>query len=165
MPTFDFTFTVRAPLSAVADLHRDTRNLQRLTPPPIRVQIQRADPLAEGSISEFTLWFGFLPLRWIARHTDVTLQNGFRDTQIQGPMQKWVHTHTFSSMDDSVTRIHEHIEYEYVKGPRGLLSRLLFTPSGLWLNFCYRRLAMRRLLENTAAPDTRIGRQPATPRE
>jgi len=144
---FDFTFMVRAPRSAVADLHRDTHALQWLTPPPIRVRIHSVEPLAEGSVSDFTLWFGFLPIHWIARHSNVDSQHGFTDTHVRGPMKRWVHTHTFSEEGAELTRITEHIEYEHFSGARGLLSRLLFTRIGLQLTFCYRRMATRRRLE------------------
>lgn len=55
--SFDFTITIRASLAAVADFHHDARALKRLTPPPIFVQLHRVEPLAEGSIVDFTLWF------------------------------------------------------------------------------------------------------------
>ena len=148
---FDFTFTVRAPLTAVADLHRDTRALTWLTPPPVRVRIRHVEPLAEGSIADFTLWFGFLPIHWTASHSNVHYEHGFTDTQVRGPMKRWVHTHTFTDEGGGLSRITEHIEYEHFPGARGLLSRLLFTPFGLWLTFCYRRYATRRLRDKRSA--------------
>src|SRR5579871_2655391 len=146
MPTFDFTFTIRAPLAAVAALHRDTHALQRLTPPPIRVRIHQVEPLAEESISDFTLWFGCLPIHWTARHSKVDPEHGFTDTQIRGPMKRWVHTDTFAEAGSGITSITEHIEYEHYNDARGILSRLLFTPIGLRLTFWFRRFAMQRLL-------------------
>ena len=151
MRRFDYTFLVRAPLSAVAELHRDTHALQWLTPPPVRVQIHYVEPLAEGSTSDFTLWFGFLPIRWTARHSSVDAEHGFTDTQVHGPMQHWVHTHTFSEAGEGCSRVTEHIEYEHFSGAKGLLSRLLFTPIGLRLTFWYRRFATCRRLEKRNA--------------
>jgi hypothetical protein len=43
------------------------------------------EPLAEGSISDFTLWFGPLPIRWTARHSHIDPLHGFTDTQVRGP--------------------------------------------------------------------------------
>lgn len=157
MRTFDFTFTVRASLLAVADLYRDTHALQWLTPPPVWVRIHHVEPLAEGSVSDFTLWFVILPIRWIARHSNVDAEHGFTDTQVRGPMKHWVHTHTFSEEDGGLSRITEHIEYDHFSGARGLLSRLLFTPLGLRLTFCYRRFATRRLQEKRNAHAIQIG--------
>ncbi len=64
--SFDYQFTVPAPLAAVAAFHHDARILPRLTPPPMRVQLHRVDPLGEGALADFTLWFGPLPVRWVA---------------------------------------------------------------------------------------------------
>jgi hypothetical protein len=80
MPTFDFTFTVNAPLADVREFHRDTSALKRLTPPPTIVQLHDVEPLGEGSVSRFTLWVGPLPLRWTAVHRDVS-ERGFTDVQ------------------------------------------------------------------------------------
>lgn len=88
MPVFDTSFTVPAPLQKVAEFHRDTRALKRLTPPPVFVQIHSMEPLAEGSRSVFTMWFGPLPLRWTAIHSNVDTMHGFTDTQEKGPAAK-----------------------------------------------------------------------------
>jgi ligand-binding SRPBCC domain-containing protein len=147
MSTFEFSFTVHASLAAVSDFHHDTRALRRLTPPPIFVQLHRVDPLAEGSVSEFSLWFGPLPVRWRALHTNVDPQRGFTDTQVSGPMRHWRHSHTFKDLGDGQVRVIEHIDYEHGRGWRGLLSHLLFAPIGLRFLFFYRKLATRRALE------------------
>ena len=71
MPTFDFRFTIEAPLADVAAFHNDTRVLKRLTPPPILVQLHTFEPLGQVSIAEFTLWLGPLPGRWVAVQSQV----------------------------------------------------------------------------------------------
>ena len=147
MPTFDFTFTVRAPLVAVADFHRDTRALKRLTPPPIFMQLHKVEPMAEGSISDFTLWFGPVPLRWVAVHSNVDPQRGFTDTQARGPLKRWRHTHSFTAESSDVTRVKEHIEYEHHGGVRGLFTRLMFGRLGLLALFTARKFVTRRALE------------------
>jgi ligand-binding SRPBCC domain-containing protein len=143
MPSFDYTFTVRAPLSAVAEFHRNTRALKRLTPPPVFVRLHRVEPPGEGSVSEFTMWFGPFPTRWVAVHSDVDPLHGFTDTQTEGPLKRWVHTHRFTGESDGLTRIHEHIEYQHHGGLRGLFTRLLFSPPALWGLFTYRRFVTR----------------------
>lgn len=149
MPVFDFSFTVGAALARVAGFHHDTRALKQLTPPPIFVQIHRLEPLGNGSVSEFTLWFGPLPIHWVAVHSNVDPRRGFTDTQQQGPLKQWAHTHTFSAISPTETRISEHIEYEHFPGWRGLLSRLLFPTIGLTLLFHYRKWVTRRAVEST----------------
>jgi ligand-binding SRPBCC domain-containing protein len=147
MPVFDYRFTVAAPLAAVRDFHRDTRALKRLTPPPTFVQLHSIEPLAEGSVSRFTLWVGPLPLRWTAVHRDVS-DRGFTDVQAEGPAAKWEHTHQFVPLDAGTTEVREHIEFEHWPGLRGLLTRILFSRPNLLLMFTYRRLVTRLCLRS-----------------
>ncbi len=145
MPVFDFRFTVAAPLEAVQEFHADTRALKRLTPPPTIVQLHSIEPMAEGSVSLFTLWVGPLPLKWRAVHRDVT-ELGFTDVQESGPAKKWEHTHTFKELTPGSTEIHEHIEYEHKSGFWGIVTRLLFNKPSLYITFTYRKLATRWFL-------------------
>ncbi len=147
MAIFETSFSVNAPLSAVAAFHRGTEVLKQLTPPPIIVQLHKVERLAEGSRSEFTLWFGPCPVHWIALHSQVDELHGFTDTQIRGPMAVWQHTHHFEALDAGVTGISEHIVYAYPSGWRGLWARLVFTPLGLRLSFAYRAWMTRRLIQ------------------
>jgi ligand-binding SRPBCC domain-containing protein len=142
MPVFDYAFTVTAPLEAVRDFHRDTRALKRLTPPPVFVQLHRIEPLAEGSVSEFTLWVGPLPLRWTAVHRGVS-DRGFTDVQASGPAAKWEHTHSFVPLDAGRTQIREHIEFEHKPGAIGIVTRILFAKPNLLGMFFYRSLVTR----------------------
>jgi ligand-binding SRPBCC domain-containing protein len=145
MPIFKTSFTVNAPLKAVVAFHADTSALKILNPPFIIVQLHRVDPMAENSISEFTLWMGPLPIRWRAVHSDVG-PNGFTDTLEKGPMPFWRHTHRYEAIDADTTQIHEYIEYEYPSGWRGLTSRILFGRLGLTALFAYRKWATRHAL-------------------
>ncbi len=149
MSVFEFTFTVHAPLQAVREFHHDTSALKRLTPPPTIVQLQDVEPLAEGSVSRFTLWVGPLPLRWKAVHRGVS-EYGFTDIQAEGPARKWEHKHTFTPLSEDITEIHEHIEYEHKEGFWGIVTRLLFARPNLYLMFTYRKLATRWHLRRLA---------------
>jgi ligand-binding SRPBCC domain-containing protein len=144
--SFEHSFTVRAPAAAVSAFHHDTRALRRLTPPPIFVQLRHVEPLAEGSVSRFTLWFGPLPVPWTAVHSGVS-ERGFTDTLANGLLKRWVHTHRFTPQGPRATRVTEQIEYEHRSGWRGLLSHLLFAPPGLRFLFGYRSWVTRRALE------------------
>lgn len=143
MPVFDYRFTVNAPLAAVRDFHHDTSALKRLTPPPTIVQLHEIEPLGEGSVSQFTLWVGPLPLRWTAVHRGVS-ERGFTDVQTSGPALKWEHTHTFTPLSADVTEIQEHIEYEHKNGFWGIVTRILFARPNLNVMFAFRKWVTRR---------------------
>jgi len=155
MPVFDSSFVVDAPLEAVRDFHHDTSALKRLTPPPTIVRLHTIEPLAEGSVSTFTLWVGPLPLRWKAVHRDVS-DRGFTDVQASGPAAKWEHTHSFVPLADGRTEIREHIEFEHKRGPWGLVTRLLFSWPNLRLMFAYRAWITRRCLRRVT-PTGKLG--------
>lgn len=154
MPTFDYKFTVAAPLTAVSQFHHDTSVLKTLTPPPIFAQIHHFDPLADGAKADFTLWFGPVPVRWQAVHTNVS-ERGFTDTQVSGPLKSWQHTHTFTPVAKNKTEIHEHIEYQYQDGWRGLVNRLFFGKLGLWGLFTARKFITRYHLSDKIPAELR----------
>jgi ligand-binding SRPBCC domain-containing protein len=146
MPEYSHEFIVNAPIERVAQFHHDTRALKWLSPPPILVQFHRVDPLGEGSIAEFTLWLGPLPIRWKALHEGVTPGLGFSDIQVKGPFKSWKHRHDFAQLDDGHTRVTDTIEAEHSNHLIwSLVSRLM------WLNlpilFAYRAWQTRRLCE------------------
>ena len=151
MSNFQYSFSVNEKLEHVRNFHSDPRALKDLTPPPIFLSIHQIEPLAEGSNSKFTLWFGPLPIRWHAQHKNVN-DSGFTDVQISGPMRTWEHSHRFESVSANETVIHEHIEYQHFYGLRGLFTRLLFCKPGLYLLFTARKFLTRMHLRGKKEP-------------
>ena len=143
MPVFNYRFRVQASLESVSEFHFQTGILKKLTPPLMIMQVHRFDPLANGSIGEFTMWMGPIPVRWTALHSDVSKES-FTDTQVAGPMKSWRHTHRFLRIDEHTTDVDEHIEFEHHSGLRGLWSRLLFPRPALLALFTWRAFVTRR---------------------
>lgn len=141
-PSFESRFTVPASLEAVARFHADPRALTRLTPTPMRVH--RMDPMGEGSVSNFTMWVGPIPIHWEAVHSDLDGVRGFTDTQERGPMARWVHRHEFNSLGPALTEVHDRVWYRHPPRWRGLLTRMLFSTLPLRVLFFYRAWATRR---------------------
>jgi ligand-binding SRPBCC domain-containing protein len=135
------SFKVNAPLADVAAFHKDTSALQKLTPPPLSVRFNHIEPLAEGSVADFTMRAGPVSVRWVAVHSDVTEENGFVDTQKEGPFRSWRHHHQFRAIDERTTEVIDEIEAEYGSA----ISRFM------WLNlpvlFAYRAQQTKRALE------------------
>jgi ligand-binding SRPBCC domain-containing protein len=144
MHVYEHRFVVNAPLAAVSAFHSSTLALRKLTPPPVFVQFHHIDPLGEGSISAFTLWFGPLPIPWTSQHSDVDPLRGFTDTMIRGPFARSFHRHGFEAIDATHTAVTDHLEYEYRPGLRGWLGWLLYSPLSLPILFAYRAWATKR---------------------
>ena len=138
MKTFTNTFRVKASIQAVANFHSSTNALKKLTPFPVVVQIHHLEPLGEGSMAEFTMWFGPFPVRWVAQHVQVDPLQGFTDVQVAGPMLLWEHTHSFRSISDQETEIRDFIEYEHRPGIKNIWTRLLYAPIMLRFLFLFR---------------------------
>ncbi len=138
MVVFEFSFITPVPLKVITDFHLDSQALRKLTPPPVLLQFNYVEPLAEGSKVEFTIWFGLIPLRWVAVHQNVN-NNGFTDIQEKGPFKFWKHTHHFELLDSEHTLVSDRIEYEHQKGLSGLLTRMFFNSFSFSIMFLYRK--------------------------
>jgi len=139
-------FEVTAPLIKVAEFHQDSLALKKLTPFPLFIQLNNQEPLDEGSIADFTMWLGPLPVRWVARHKDVDPLCGFTDVQIQGPFCYWEHRHKFEQVDPQTSEIIDEIRAALGRGP---LEKLVsyFMWIGLPVLFAYRSWATRRWIQ------------------
>lgn len=146
MGHYQQSYLIKAPIEKVALFHRDSQAIKKLTPPPVLIQIHLAEPLAEGSRSVFTMWFGPIPVKWTAVHSDVDPDHGFTDTQERGPMKYWKHSHRFIRIDNKSTRIEESIQYEHNSGITGLFTRIFYSSVGLRWLFYYRQLILNRIL-------------------
>ena len=147
MPHFKHSSLIDAPVEVVWGFHERPDILQILTPPwqPVQV-IRHQGGLEVGAISEFCIWLGPFPVRWVARHTECQINRLFTDAQIQGPMQSWVHQHQFAQ-EDGKTRLTDAIAYAI---PGGWIADILL---GWWVNarleqmFRYRHSVTKRECE------------------
>lgn len=144
---FEKTCMLLATLDAVLRFHEDPRTLARLTPPPIIMRLKRDDrrSLTQGEI-EFTLWFGLIPIRWLARHEPGPTPHSFADSQVKGPLAYWRHEHIFNEVADGV-KLTDRITLAHQRGPLGLFTRLAFDGLPLRILFAYRHWRTRRALQ------------------
>ena len=128
MLKFEYSSLINANVEEVWHFHEREDILQILTPPwqPVEV-LRREGGLAVGAISEFRLWLGLIPVKWLDRHTQCKPYDLFVDEQTVGPMESWVHYHKFA-VENGKTRLTDYIEYEL---PGGLPAELLLN---YWVN-------------------------------
>ena len=110
MRLFHHEFMVNAPIARVAEFHRSALTIKQLTPPPMIVKFNQLELLGEGSRADFTLWFGLIPIHWLAVHSTVDPIESYTDTQVNGPFQTWIHRHSFKRLTDDMTKIIDEIE-------------------------------------------------------
>jgi ligand-binding SRPBCC domain-containing protein len=150
-PSFRHRFIVRAPVADVAAFHEGPDALRTLQPPFSCTRFERVDPLAEGSVTEFTMGPPPFRVRWRAVHRDVVPGRAFSDVQEAGPMRRWVHRHNYRETADGATEVIDRIWYRHPGGLRGIATRLLINPLTLRLLFAYRAFATRRAVARLRA--------------
>ena len=127
MLKFEYSSLIDSSVEKVWAFHERSDILEILTPPwqPVKV-IRREGGLGVGAITEFRLFLGFIPIKWIARHTECIERKLFVDEQIEGPMKSWLHRHEFEQ-ENGNTRLTDRIKYEI---PGGFIAELLL---GWWV--------------------------------
>jgi len=101
-----------APRGMLAAWHFAHGALQRLLPPWQSVDVESAEPLAEGSRTVLRLSAGPLRTRWIAVHEGVRPGHSFVDRAERSPFARWRHEHLFlDRTDPSQSQLVDRIRY------------------------------------------------------
>ena len=147
---FEKSSVINTTLDEMMRFHADPSALSRLTPPPIFMRVQRddRDSIRQGEIA-FTLWFGPLPIRWLARHEAGPTEHSFADAQVEGPMAYWRHEHIFTAVAGGV-ELTDRITLAHKPGLAGLLTRLMFDGLPLRFLFAYRHWRTRQATQRRA---------------
>jgi ligand-binding SRPBCC domain-containing protein len=141
---FEYRSVIPTSMDAMWQFHAAPSALTTLTPPPLFIQIVRNGrvSLTEGEV-EFRLWFGPVPVRWLARHEPGATPTSFIDRMLEGPMAVWVHRHNFRAVAGGI-ELHDQITLRHRSGWRGVLTRLVFDGLPLRVLFAYRHWRTRR---------------------
>jgi ligand-binding SRPBCC domain-containing protein len=123
--------------------------LARLTPPWESSRVLQAAKIAEvGSEAIIeTRILGFIPARWVARHTIYDPPHMFEDVQVKGPFQFWRHRHFIEPHADGAI-LRDEIEYEPPFSIFGQLAEPFLITPRLTKLFDYRHAATREWCES-----------------
>ncbi len=119
-------FVLRLPvtLSASWDFFSDPRNLERMTPPSLGIEIITEAPsrMYPGMIITYTIrpLLG-IPVRWVTEITHVREPYLFVDEQRFGPYRFWHHQHHFREVGGGV----EITDLVHYRLPFGVAGRIL----------------------------------------
>jgi ligand-binding SRPBCC domain-containing protein len=124
---FEKISIINAPVETVWRFYERPDILEKLTPfwQPVKV-LKREGGLGIGAKSEFLLFFGFIPIKWIAEHIEYEQYQLFTDIQKSGPMQFWQHQHKFID-ENGKTKLIDSIDFSL---PGGFLTEILI---GWWV--------------------------------
>ncbi|WP_049925469.1 SRPBCC family protein [Halopiger goleimassiliensis] len=140
MASYDRRTTVDAPLEEVWAFHSSPAGLERLTPDWMNLLVEAAvgpdgerDPAVLEAGSELSLSvrpFGIGPRQYVRSAITERERAGgrayFRDELVDGPFDRWEHTHAFFA-DGDRTIVRDHVVYDLPYGSLGRFATPLST--------------------------------------
>ncbi len=140
---------INAPPDIVFQFHESPDALTSLIPPWEQMKISESTgSLKVGSRVVLRGRLGFVPIQWVAIHTEYDPPHLFADRQESGPFAYWYHRHRFLDDGQGGTVLRDEVEYAV---PLGLIGHWV----GGWLirrklddMFAYRHEITRRLIES-----------------
>ena len=141
---------IAASLDAVFRFHESPDALKRLIPPWEKMEIvESAHSLKPGSrVVLKGRILGFIPVRWVAVHTEYDPPHFFADRQESGPFAYWYHRHLFLEDGSGGTILRDEIEY---RAPLGILGQWFggwYLRRKLEKMFAYRHDITRKIIES-----------------
>jgi ligand-binding SRPBCC domain-containing protein len=141
-------------IATVFDFFKNAENLQQITPPWLDFRIITPLPIKmePGALIDYKLNLGGIPVSWKTEISVWEPPYRFVDSQLKGPYQKWVHTHTFVEMGGG-TLMEDLVQYRV---PGGLLAPLVheaFVKRKVQEIFDYRKARILEIFERPISVD------------
>jgi ligand-binding SRPBCC domain-containing protein len=150
MTNFEYASIINAPVETVWKFHERPDVLELLNPPWQSIKVVRREGgLEVGAISEFRIYVGIIPLKWVARHVAYEKNRLFVDQQIEGPFHKWVHRHEFMPIDNRTMKLSDRVEFVLAEGWLIELISSKWVLAQLQDLFAYRHQVIKRECEKT----------------
>ncbi len=110
-------------LETLFDWHLNPRAFQRLVPPWEGVKLTSSySALYKDAELEFKFKTFGIPLKWVAKITELEPNQRFVDQQISGPFAEWTHEHLFRATGEKTAELSDQIKYRL---PGGFLGQRL----------------------------------------
>lgn len=131
----------------VFDFFADAGNLERITPPALGFNIITPQPIeiSEGTLIDYRLSLRGFRVSW---RTEISVWEPpfrFVDRQLHGPYKQWIHTHTFTELGASETRVEDEVKYRLPFEPLGDIAHFIVRRE-LEMIFDHRQAAVEKLL-------------------
>jgi len=146
--TLERTIIVAASLEACWSFFSDARNLSRLTPPELGLEITSELPpvIYPGLMIQYRVRpVAGIPLTWLTEITHVREGHSFVDEQRTGPYRIWHHEHTFADAGGGMVTMHDKVTYALPFWPLGEVAHPLLVAPQLRRIFAFREEAVRRV--------------------
>lgn len=135
---------INAPLPEVFRFFSQAENLGVITPPTLAFDIQtpRPIPMASGTVIDYRIHLGPLPMKWRTMIERFDPGVRFVDSQRKGPYAAWWHEHHFRA-DGAQTVMEDRVYFRAPLGVAGRVAEALFVEPMLRRIFSFRATAIR----------------------
>lgn len=142
------SLVVHRPRGDVFGFFAEPENLDSITPPDLRFEIQTPRPIVmrAGALIAYRLRLLGIPFGWLTRIEVFEPEERFVDVQVRGPYRRWRHAHEFEETPQG-TLVRDRVEYELPLGAVGELAHRLFVGPRLRRIFAHRAGRISELLE------------------
>jgi len=144
----DLSVQIDAPVDVVFHFHDDPRNLLRITPPEVKIELLevRGEEPEGREIRMRMTQFGVLRNELLIRFVTYDPPHLLIDEQREGPFRFWRQTRQFEEIGEA-TRLTDIVEYEVPFGiPGRLMDRFVIAPR-IRAMFEYRQQRTRAIIE------------------
>ena len=139
MSLFEKTSVVEAPVEELFAWHQCPHAFERLTPPWEKIEVlEKQGGITDGSRLVLRMKQWFWPIRWVVVHSGFIEGKLFRDTQVEGPFAKWIHSHQFQPITEKTSQLTDQVEYQAPLGAFGDIVAGGFIASKLKRTFNFR---------------------------
>jgi uncharacterized protein len=140
--TFEHEQLVKAPMESVLGFFGKAENLEKLTPPAMRLKMSstREGGMHRGSTIEYSLRVHGLGIRWRALIVEWLPNVRFVDVQTRGPYLWWRHAHEFVERDGGVV-VRDRVDFILPFAPLSNIA-LPAVRNDIESAFAYRRRAI-----------------------
>lgn len=148
MHSFTRSIIIRSPIEEVFLFHTDVRNLLRITPSFLKIDIERADPAGQGQqVHLLVKQFGIIPMRMQMEFFLYDYPASLADRQLKGPFKSMTQYRYFEDMGGGYTRMRDVFEYSLPFGFLGNIAHSLFVGTMIEKMFIHRQNITKKMLE------------------
>jgi ligand-binding SRPBCC domain-containing protein len=150
MPLLEASVSIRCPIERVFDFLTLSDNFAKIVPVDLQVRlVQSPGRLALGSRFEVQITGFGMPQNVIYEITAFDRPHRFEETQVKGPLGRYVHEHTFAAQADGTVLVADRIEFEPPGGMLGFLLTADRLKASLEQGLTHRHRELKRILEET----------------
>ena len=150
MPLVEAFVSIRCPVERAFEFLTLSDNFDKIVPPDLQLRlVQSPGRLALGSRFEVQIMGFGMPQNVIYEITEFVHPHRFQETQVKGPLGRYVHAHAFAAQQDGTVQVSDRIEFEPPGGMLGFLLTADRLKSSLEQGLTHRHRELKRLLEET----------------